>query len=91
MLYTLDFQTDAQNDASAKENYFKDMAIFGIYTPETPKLKREIIFLPPPFLGVAVNFPFGGSFQLYSKWLITMVSKSSNWGYSPSKWPVHGL
>ena len=22
-----------------------------------------------------------------SKWLITMVSKSPNWGYSPSKWP----
>ena len=20
-------------------------------------------------------------------WLITMVSKSRNWGYSPSKWP----
>ena len=22
-----------------------------------------------------------------SKWLITMVSKSPKWGYSPSKWP----
>ena len=22
-----------------------------------------------------------------SKWLITMVSKSPNWGYSPYKWP----
>ena len=22
----------------------------------------------------------------FSKWLITMVSKSPNWGYSPSKW-----
>ena len=24
-------------------------------------------------------------------WLITMVSKSPNWGYSPSKWPFRGL
>ena len=23
----------------------------------------------------------------FSKWLITMVSKSPKWGYSPSKWP----
>ena len=23
----------------------------------------------------------------FSKWLITMVSKSPNWGYSPSTWP----
>ena len=23
----------------------------------------------------------------FSKWLITMVSKSPNWGYSPCKWP----
>ena len=27
----------------------------------------------------------------FSKWLITMVSKSPNWGYSPSKWPFYGL
>ena len=26
-----------------------------------------------------------------SKWLITMVSKSLKWGYSPYKWPFHGL
>ena len=25
-----------------------------------------------------------------SKWLITMDSKSPNWGYSPYKWPFHG-
>ena len=24
-------------------------------------------------------------------WLITMVSKSPNWGYSPSKWPKWGI
>ena len=23
----------------------------------------------------------------FSKWLITMVSKSPKWGYSPYKWP----
>ena len=28
----------------------------------------------------------GGSFPV-SKWLITMVSKSPTWGYSPYKWP----
>ena len=30
----------------------------------------------------------------FSKWLITMVSKSPNWGYSPSKWskwPLNGV
>ena len=26
-----------------------------------------------------------------SKWLITMVSKSPKWGYSPYKWHFHGL
>ena len=26
-----------------------------------------------------------------SKWLETMVSKSPKWGYSPYKWPFHGL
>ena len=25
------------------------------------------------------------------KWLTTMVSKSPKWGYSPYKWPFHGL
>ena len=24
-------------------------------------------------------------------WFISMVSKSPNWGYSPSKWHFHGL
>ena len=27
----------------------------------------------------------------FSKWLIALVNKSPNWGYSPSKWPFHGL
>ena len=26
-----------------------------------------------------------------SKWLVTMVSKSPKWGYSPYKLPFHGL
>ena len=25
------------------------------------------------------------------KWLMTMVSKFPKWGYSPYKWPFHGL
>ena len=29
----------------------------------------------------------GGSSQLYSKWLIAMISKSPNWDFSLSKWP----
>ena len=34
-------------------------------------------------------FFWGGTCRItpVSKWLITMVSKSPNWGYSPSKWP----
>ncbi len=28
----------------------------------------------------------------FSKWLVTMASKSPTWGYgTPSKWPFHGL
>ena len=26
----------------------------------------------------------------FSRWLITMVSKSPNWGGSPYKWPING-
>ncbi len=38
----------------------------------------------------AQNHTLGGSSQLIipvSKWLLTIVSKSPNWGCSPSKWP----
>ena len=37
---------------------------------------------------------FEGTWRIipFSKWLITMVSKSPNWGCgTPSKWPFHGL
>ena len=49
--------------------------------------------LPPE--GVLGMFSGGGmsTWRIipFSKWLITMVSKSPKWGYSPSKWPFYSL
>ena len=42
-----------------------------------------------PYLAAVFSNKDGGAWRIIpvSKWLITMVSKSPNWGYSPSKWP----
>ena len=38
-----------------------------------------------------ISSPLLGGSSPFSKWLITMVSKSPKWGYSSSEWPVFGL
>ena len=62
---------------------------------------KSVIRLPPDcypsafprdFLGPGVwisSWITGHTWRIipFSKWLITMVSKSPNWGCSPSKWP----
>ena len=35
-----------------------------------------------------IDKPYLQDHPMTCKWLKTMVSKSPNWGYSPSKWPV---
>ena len=63
----------------------------------SPSLQRSGPFVSPGYLDPNLNAEF---FKIHgntrpiawmiipvSKWLITMVSKSPKWGYSPYKWP----
>ena len=54
--------------------------------PDSPRLSstesHESIFLHDPILVICLE-----DHPRTCKWLITMVSKSPKWGYSPYKWP----
>ena len=74
---------------------------FGIWKQHQPPLKMKgfskkvtqkshqfphiFFWVKPPFSNIQ-DLPGTWRIIPVSKWLITMVSKSPNWAYSPSKW-----
>ena len=57
-------------------------------SPENQWLEDVFPIEMVPFLGDMLTFRVNAWRIIpFSKWLITMVSKSPNWGYSPCKWP----
>ena len=57
------------------------------YTPQTQTTKAAVSWSLASF--GACEGSEGPAWRIipFRKWLITMVSKSPKWGYSPSKWP----
>jgi len=64
----------------------------GSFTTDPLRMSRDVSAISMNKI-LVVDFTFIKTWRIipFSKWLITMVSKSPKWGYSPSKWPKKWL
>ena len=64
--------------------FFSDVFFSLNFDPDPWGVKKNLTIM---FLRWVVQPPTTWRIIPLSKWLITMVSKSPNWGCSPYKWP----